>query len=195
MAGRRDYKAEYRRRQQLARERGFTGYWQARNAKRPRTTEGLARLPEAAREARKAAFRVVQIARQEKIPVEVAASRMGVPMAVVRYWAPEALAPATAGRTAVTKGDRLLRLRPVILEGSEGVEFIAIRGSRAADRAAAVFDVQWRYINGDASEAEVRRLAGLKVSGRPVESDPDRLEFIGVRGGFDADAVYRELVS
>ena len=44
MAGHRDYKAEYRRRQQLARERGFTSYWQARNATRPRTTEGLARL-------------------------------------------------------------------------------------------------------------------------------------------------------
>lgn len=194
MARRRDYQVEYRRRQELARQRGFSSYWQARHAKRPKSLEDLKELPLSARESRSEALRVVQVARQERIPADVAAARLGVPIGVVRFWVAEALEP-TAGRSAVKSADRLLRLRPMIREGGDDVEFVATRGSRVAQRATAVFDVQWRYIHGDASLEEVRGLAGSKVAGVPVESDPARLELIGLRGGFDTDAVYRELVA
>ena len=194
MARRRDYKAEYHRRQELAHQRGFSSYWQARHAKRPKSLKELAQLPPSARDSRSEALRVVQVARQERIPAEVAAARVGVPIAVVRFWAAEALEPKV-GRSAVRGADRLFRLRPMIREGGDEVAFVATRGSRVAQRATAVFGVQWRYIHGDASVEDVRSLAGVKVAGVVVESDPDRLDLIGLHGGFDTDAVYRELVS
>jgi hypothetical protein len=85
--------------------------------------------------------------------------------------------------------------RPVILEGGDGVELVIVREPRAADAASHAFRVQWAFIHGDASEGEVRQLAGVTVEGRPVEADPDRLEAIATRGGFDVDEVYRELAS
>jgi hypothetical protein len=113
----------------------------------------------------------------------------------VRWFAGEALGPTREGRTMPTKADRLVRLRPVFLEGSDRVEFVTVRGSRAADRVSTIFDVQWRYLHGDASVEEVRALAGRRTGGRLVEADPDRLDVIGALGEANPDEVYRELVS
>jgi hypothetical protein len=125
----------------------------------------------------------------------VAAQIQGVPMERVRWFAGEALGPTRRGRTMATKADRLVRLRPVFLEGSDRVEFVTVRGSRTADRVADIFDVQWRYLHGDGSADQVRALAGKRAGGQPVEADPDRLDIIGALGEANPDEVYRELVS
>jgi hypothetical protein len=196
VARQRDYKAEYRRRQELARKRGFPGYWQQRNAPRKLSGErDLRRLPEAAREGRRDALSVIHLARKTGAPVEAAARLQGVPMERVRWFAGDALAPTRRGRTMPTKADRLVRLRPVFLEGADRAEFVAVRGSGAAERVSAIFGVQWRYLHGDATEAEVRALAGKRAGGRPVEADPDRLDVIGALGEANPDEVYRELLS
>jgi hypothetical protein len=196
MARRRNYHAEYQRRQELARKRGFRSYWQARiTPRKPTGTDDFKRLPEAARLERSEALGVVTLARRERIPVEVAAARLRVPMSTVRWWAPGALGVTRAGRTMATKSDRLVRLRPIILAGADSAGFVAVRTSAAARKLDAWWDVQCRYINGDATDEEVRQLAGSKVHGRLIESDPRALDRVGHLRGFDLDTIYRELVS
>jgi hypothetical protein len=117
-----------------------------------------------------------------------------VPVESVHWWTPEALTPTSGGRTFARPGDRILRLRPLIVEGDSEVSFVAVRGSRAALRAEDAFDVQWRFITGEASEDELARLAGTRVGGRALELDPDRLEAIAAAGGVDVPEVYRGLL-
>jgi hypothetical protein len=190
----RDYQAEYQRRQRRARERGFSSYAQQRRfSPRLRSARDLGRLPEAAREARADALHVVRVARERGLTVEQAARQEPVPTHAVRWWGGDALLPTRQGSTLPRKGDRLLRLYPIFLDGGDGVEFIEIRGSHATDRAQRIFDVQYRFVDGNASEAEVRGLAGQKVAGRLVESDPDRLRAIADAGVYLPDA-YREVL-
>jgi hypothetical protein len=192
----RDYKAEYRRRQELARQRGFSGYWQQRTTPRRLRGEGdLRRLPEKARDGRRDALSVIHLARETGVSVEVAAELRGVPMQRVRWYAKDALGPTRNGRTMPTRADRIPRLRPVFVEGEDRAVFVTVRGSRAADRLADAFDVQWRYLHGDATDAEVRSLAGLRAGGHRVEADPRRLDVIGALGEPNPDEVYRELVA
>jgi hypothetical protein len=192
MSRRRDYKVEYRRRQQLARERGFSGYAQQRRfSPRLRRASDLGRLPETARAARSDALHVIAIARDRGVSIEEAARGERVPVHVVRWWGGDALSATRRGRTVPRKGDRLLRLYPVFLDGGDGVEFVEIRGSDAARRAQRIFDVQYRFIEGNASEAELRGIAGQQVGGRLVESDPERLRAIGERDGVDVVEAYR----
>jgi hypothetical protein len=196
MARKRDYKAEYRRRQELAQARGFKGYWQQRTTQRtPRGGGDLRRLPEKAREGRREALSVIHLAREMGVSVEVAAKLRGVPMQRVRWYAGDALGQTRNGRTMPTRADRMTRLRPVYVEGETTVQFVTVRGSRAADRLSDAFDVQWRYLHGDASGDDVRALAGLRAGGRLVEADPARLDVIGALGEPNPDEVYRELVS
>jgi hypothetical protein len=88
----------------------------------------------------------------------------------------------------------MLRVLPLILGGEDKVAFVAIRGSHAAARAQRIFDVQYRFIEGDASLDELENIAGLKVAGLVVESDPDRLEQLADRGDVDVVEAYRELL-
>jgi hypothetical protein len=83
----------------------------------------------------------------------------------------------------------------VILEGGDEVELVTVRGPLAADAAAHAFRVQWAFIHGDASESEVRQLAGVTVGGQAVEADPDRLEAVAMRGSLDVAEAYRKLLS
>jgi hypothetical protein len=195
MARKRDYRSEYRRREQRARELGFAGEWARRKApRRPRNVAEYALLPEAARSSRSASLSVVHRSRRGPMSVEESAAAAGVPMWEVRYWAADALQPTRRGRTLPRKGDRLLRLRPVMLEGESDVVFVAVRGSRAADRADAVFDVQWRVANDLADEFELEHIRGVRVAGRTVESDADRLRQLALAQAFNTDEVYREIV-
>jgi hypothetical protein len=195
MAKRRDYAAEYRRRQELAKERGFESYWQERRSpRRLIRSQDFSLLPERARDSRTKALRVVSLARDEKTTAEEVAGRLGVPMRDVRYWAREALRPTRHGKTLPTRGDRIARLRPVIFEGDDESSFVIVRGSRAAERADFVFDIQWRFIAGHAEEAELELIRGLRFGGRVVESDPDRLEFLGRAGAIDIGEAYRDVV-
>jgi hypothetical protein len=190
----RDYKAEYQRRQRLARGRGFSGYAQQRRfSPRLRRARDLGRLPEDARRVRSDALHVVAVARDRGISIEQAARAEGVPVHVV-WWAGDALAPKRRGRTLPRNGDRLLRVYPIFLDSGDGVQFVEIRGSHAARRAQRIFDVQYGFIEGNASEDELRALAGQRVAGRLVESDPDRLTAIGEADGMDIVEAYREVL-
>lgn len=193
MAGGRDYAAEYRRRKQRARELGFAGPRELAKARRPLRLADFGLLPDAARESRTAALRVVARARIEGTTVEATARELQVPMRVVRFWAGEALEPTRRGRTLPTPGDRLLRLRPLLVEGEDEVVFVAVRGSRAADRANRIFDVQWQYVSGRADESDLEEIRGLRVGGRTALSDPAQLAFLALANAIDPDIVYREL--
>ncbi len=126
------------------------------------------------------------------ISVEEAARENQIPIQVVHWWGREGLEPKRGGVTLPKRGDRLLRVRAIILDDGDGVEFISVRGSNAAYRAQQIFDVQYRFIEGTASESELAGIAGRKVAGRRVESDPDRLEAIAAAGDLDVIEAYRE---
>ena len=195
MARQRDYAAEYRRRQERAQERGFASYWQQRRA--PRHLSGaksLSLLPEKARQSRTDALRVVKLARSERTTIEDAASTLRVPLPTVCYWAGDALKPTRQGQTLPTRGDRLARLRPLIVEGESELSFVTVRGSKAADHADVVFDIQWRFLAGHASEAELEQIRGVRIGGRIVESDPDRLTLLARAGTVSVDEAYRDTV-
>jgi hypothetical protein len=191
----RDYKAEYRRRQELARMRGAKGYWQQRTTPRRPTGEQLKHVPESVRDARRAALSVIHLARETGVTVEQAALLSGVRMEVVRWYAGDALQPTRGRETFPTKRDRLQRLRPVYVEGETSIQFVVARGSSEADRLSRAFNIQWRYLHGDATDAEVRRLSGQRAGPYRVEADPSRLDVIGALGEANPDEVYRELVS
>jgi hypothetical protein len=195
MARKRDYAAEYQRRTQRARQLGFRSDSARRKAPRElRSLTDFARLPESARESRSRALGVIHRARTQHTTVEEQAIAAGVPMWELRYWATEALEPTRRGRTLPHEGDRLLRLRPLLVEGESEVVFVPVRGSRAADRADAVFDVQWRFVTGQIDESELEQIRGVRVAGRTVESDPDRLEYLANANAIDALEAYREIV-
>lgn len=195
MASKRDYKAEYRRRHQRARARGFSGYAQQRRfSAKLRSPKDLARLPESARSARSDALRVLNLSRVQGISIEQAAHEDMLPVDVVRFWAGDALEPKRRGLTLARRGDRMLRLRPIFLTGVDAVRFVAIHGSRASDRAGEIFDVQYRFIQGEASLDELAGIAGERVAGRTVEADPGRLITIGEVGGADIVEAYREVL-
>jgi hypothetical protein len=196
MARARDYKAEYRRRQQRARARGFTGYAQQRRfSPKLRRPSDFARLPQSARAARTDALRVLELAREQGITIEEAAHRDGTPAQVVRWWLPDALQPTRRDRTVPRRGDRELRLRAIVFQGDDRVEFAPVRGSRAAQRASRIFDVQWRYAHGQATEDELAMIRGQRVAGRTVESDPARLVAIAEAGSFDVEEAYRAVLA
>jgi len=190
----RDYRREYEERNRRAHERGFASYWKQRLAPRlPRRPADFGRLPEEARESRSAALGVVSRARDTGSSLEEAARELRVPMSVVRWWAPDAVGPTRHGRTFPTPADRLLRLRPVVVRG-KGLVFLPVRGSRQADLARAVWDVQWRFMHGEASVDELARVRDVRIAGEVVETDPDELERLGDSRRFDPDDPYREII-
>jgi len=181
MARPRDYSAEARRRNELARERGFRSYGAQRAAPRyPRSGREYGRLPEDARVVRSDALRVIDLADREGLSVQQAASRLGVPMRTVRYWAGEALGPSRHGRSSVTENDDLMRLRPIALDGR--LQFAPTANRREAREATHIFDVQWRYAHGRATRAELDRLPRTFM-GQRVLKDPDQLLRLGLAGG------------
>jgi hypothetical protein len=195
MARRRDYAAEYERRNLRARMLGFRGEAARRMAPRHlRSAKDFRLLPEAARESRSRVLSVVHRSRGDRTSVEEQAAAAGIEMWEVRYWAAEALERTRRGRTLPTVGDRLLRLRPLVVEGADELEFVLVRGSRAADEADRIFGVQWRFITGQADETELDSIGGARVGGRTAESDPGRLEFLALAGAIDTLEAYRELL-
>jgi hypothetical protein len=83
-------------------------------------------------------------------------------------------------------------MRPLFLVGEDAVNFIEVRGVRARQEAQRIFDVQYRFIEGDATVADLESLAGRRIAGRTVEADPLRLEQIADAGDADIPEAYRE---
>jgi hypothetical protein len=195
MARRRNYKEEYRRRSERAHDLGFASEWERRRAPRnPRGIEAYARLGEGPRGSRSAALAVVYSARSKGTTIEEEAGAAGVPVSWVKYWARDALGRTRNGRTLPRAGDRLLRVRPLVLEGDDEVVFVGVRGSRASDRADRVWDLQWRVANDMADESELGVIRGMRIAGRTVETDPERLHYLARAQALDTDEVYRGLI-
>lgn len=192
----RDHKAAYARRNQLAQQRGFHSYAQQRRYPRvPSNPPQLAVLPETARERRNDALAAVRLARSEQISLREAAVRQGVPMSAVTWWAEPALEAPRSAQPKVKRGDRLLRVHPLVVNGE--LTFIATRGSKAAAQARAAYRAQREFLEGrPGSQQALAHLTGVKINSHTVETDPDILETIARRGEFsDLADIYRAWVS
>jgi hypothetical protein len=190
----RNYSAETRRRNELAKQRGFTSYaQQRRHAGRVHSLGEFKTLPAPARERRNKALQVIERARAEKIPVSQAAAEQDVPLAAVRWWAGDALDHRRAPEPQAKRADRLIRIRPAIVDGK--VDLVITRGSNAARLADEAFATQVRYIQGNADPAELSRFRGKRVAGQVIETDPAALDEIARRGDLgDLPDMYRAVL-
>jgi len=192
----RDHKAAYARRNALAKQRGFRSYAEQRRFGRdPKNQADYAALPEFARGRRSDALDVLDTARRDKLTVEEAARRRGLPVAAVTWWAEPALEPRKAGAVRPKRGDRLLRVTPLIVEGE--VTFVTTRGSKAAATAQAAYRAQRESLEGKpGATAALARFNGVRVGGRLIETDRDVINEIGRRGELeDLAEMYRAWVS
>ena len=78
------------------------------------------------------------------------------------------------------------------MEGEDRVEFIEVPDEVERVLASRIFDVQYRFIEGKATERELQAIAGQKVAGRTVEADPLRLAQIADAGEADLPEAYKE---
>lgn len=163
--------------------------------RRPRTTAELMRLSAEARAVRADASSSVALARRRGISLDEAAFEVGVSIQAVMWWFPDAIGersgPGIGGKLMPTDADAGLRLRPVAV--NDEVTFVPALGSKSADRVASIFDVQWRWIQGRASESELAQLPATLGPGRRVVRDPAKLDELARQGAFDLADVYREL--
>jgi len=187
MARSRDYRAEFHRRNQLARERGFGNYWQQRKTGRTvGSKRDIQRLPVTANEARKEAARVVYLAHKGRISPEEAAERLNVPRARL-WWVDESLGPKKGGQSTLT-GKSPVVLRPLAIsdEGGATVDLVAVRGPIRLARVEKAFDIQWREATGGrATPEELSWLARVRITGIDVISDPAELHDVARRGQFE----------
>lgn len=188
--------AAQQRRNQLARQRGFTSYAQQRRYERVAANEtDLRRLPERARVRRAEALDVIHAARRRGVTVAEAAAELRVPLSAVAWWGAPALDNPRRREPGVLKSDRMLRAQPLIVEGA--VQIVTTRGSNAARKANQVFRAQREFIeNQPGAAAKLAALAGTRVGGYVVETDPAVLGEIGRRGELgDIAEMYRAWVS
>jgi hypothetical protein len=186
----------HKRRNQLARERGFSSYAQQRRYQRVAATEAqMRRLPPGARSRRAEALDVIGRARRENLPVAEAAADLNVPMSAVAWWGAPALENPRVRKPKVLKGDRMLRVHPLIVEGE--LQLVTTRGSQAARHASEAFRIQRAFIEGEpGAAAKLARLSGARVGGRTIETNPVLLDEIGRRGELgDIGEMYRAWVS
>ena len=190
MARPRDFPAEYRRRNHLARGRGFRNYWQQRNAPRyPRTGADLGRLPELARDRRSDAMHVLDVAARRGLTIEQAARGEHSPASLVEYYAGRGI-ERRRGVERPKANDDLLRLRPLVIDGE--FRFVEAHTRRSAAQAERIFDAQWRFAHGRATAEELAKLPRT-FHGRPVTRDAAELIRVANRGGLsDTIDAYRE---
>jgi hypothetical protein len=188
----RDYQAEFRRRNQIARERGFRSYGeQRRYARRLSRLDELISLPQRARDVRSDSLRAIDLARSEHISPQEAAARLGVRWSAVSWWGSEPLGRTHGGRTALTRRDAL-RMRPVVFQ--DGTEFVAVRGWKRKETER-IFGIQWGAAHGMATVEELDWLRGRKAAGRPVADTQEKLSELARRGEIDPVEAYRGLVA
>jgi hypothetical protein len=80
------------------------------------------------------------------------------------------------------------------MEGEDRVEFIEVPDEVERVLASRIFDVQYRFIEGKATDRELHAIAGQKVAGRTVEADPLRLALIADAGDADLPEAYNEVL-
>lgn len=184
MARDRDRGAEYRRRDQLARERGFGSFYEQRKAggAQVRGRADLERLPETAQLARRSALGTLADTRAG-IPFEQAARRNNITPQAARYWVGDELG---------TIADRTARQMVFYADGERVTA--TVRGSRAASTVGAYQAEIRRWLHtGDPSG--LARFKGVKVAGHVLETDPNAIARLARAGQLAVQDIYETVAS
>jgi len=189
MTRRRDHAAEQRRRNELARARGFRSRAEERKAPRRIKNAGdLNLLPDNAREQRRRSLQTVALMRENPaLSLDQAAKQTGATPTSVHWYADGALQREVSGSSA-TRGDRLYR--PMFVNSNGEVVPVDVRGSRKASELSRYhFAVEHYLATGD--DIPLLQFAGKSVGGLPYEIDGTVLEEMARRGQLNIDSIYQ----
>jgi hypothetical protein len=114
----------------------------------------------------------------------------------IRKHRPGAVRMGPSGRLIANPTDRGKRIRPLAVEGDVG--FVIVRGSEVAKRANSVWKIQYAFAQQPTPENEraLTKLAGTRLGGHTVETNPDTILTLADAGAFgelDMAEAYREL--
>ena len=99
-----------------------------------------------------------------------------LPADVVRYWAGEGLQPTRSeAHVRSTRRPDAASAADHPRGATTGCGSSRSAATGPTERAQRIFDVQYRFIQGEASLDELESIAGGRVAGHEVESNPDRL--------------------
>jgi len=184
----RDNAAEQRRRNELARRRGFQSRAEERKyGRHMATTSDLNRLPVAAQLQRERSLRVIASMRHDRrLSLSEAARREGTtPEAVA--WFGEGSVTKANGRWRVSDADRLLRTMFIYSDGQ--VVDVDVRGSRKASEIGQYFNAIRRfYYKGD--DTALQYFEGRSVAGHVYETNLDALEEMARRNVLSIEDIY-----
>jgi hypothetical protein len=139
------------------------------------------------REARDRALEAVVLMRREGLTLTSATIRAGTTPNTVLKYARTALTRRPDGLYGAKPADPLFRRMRIL--SLEGVISVDIRGSRVAALAGEHASAIHHFLaTGD--DRRLRPLAGKRVAGVPLETDPDAIEAWGRRGVLDFEDIY-----
>lgn len=189
MARRRDHRAEQRRRNELARARGFRSRAEERKFTRHvDNRRDLERMPVRARKQRGNALRALSYMREDRsIGIVEAAGQAGTTPEAVTWYAGEGL-ERHGGALRAKAGDRLYR--PMVVNSDGQMVAVDVRGSRKASEVSA-YHRAVRYYLETGDDDSLRQFAGKSVAGVPYETDPDVLEEMARRHQLDVESIYQ----
>jgi hypothetical protein len=189
MARKRDNRAEQRRRNELARARGFRSRAEERKfARRIGNRRDLDRLPVRAREQRGHALRALSFMREDpSMGLAAAARQAGTAPEAVFWYVGEGL-ERERGNWRAKGGDRLYRAMVVNSDGQ--MVAVDVRGSGKASEVSAYHRAVRHYLEtGDYYDLD--RFADKSVGGVPYETDPSVLEEMARRRQLDIESIYQ----
>ena len=189
MARRRDFAAEYRRRNQLAITRGFKSYVEQRRfSRRIKNRADLDALPSSAYDERQRALIVLSSMRDNsRLSLSAAARQEGTTPDAVRWFVGDAI-EKRQGRWRARPADRLYRAMFVFSNGQ--IVPVDVRGSRKASELARYHQAVRHFLNtGDGTL--LTAFEGRSVAGRPYETDLDVLEEMARRHQLDIESIYQ----
>lgn len=185
----RNFRADYERRNELAKLRGFSSYGQQRRSSpQIRNDKDLGALPPDAREQRERSLRALSEARNNpNLSLTEAAASAGTSVEAISYFAGPAL-ERRDGRLSVKSGDRLYRSMKINSGGQTVI--VDVRGSRKATLVAEYHLAVNQYLATGEVEG-LRRFEGKSVGGRTLETNPDVLDDLGRRGELNNESIYK----
>jgi hypothetical protein len=180
--------SERQYRNALARRAGHRSWHaQQRARKDVRSAEQWRALRLSERAARDRALETVVLMRRERMTLTSAAMRAGTTRNTVLKYARTALARRPDGRYVAKRADRLFRRMRVL--SPDGVTSVGIRGSRAAALAGEHASAIHHFLaTGD--DSRLRPVAGKRVAGVVLETDPTAIEAWARRGVLDFEDIY-----
>ena len=178
----------HQRRNQLARQRGFSSYSQQRGHSREVTNRAdLDSLPPDAQEMRLRALDAIADARRSGSSLDDAAWRALIDPQAVAFWAPDAVTRSGAG-WRVASADRMFR--PMFVYSGGRRHLIDVRGSRVASQVGLYHSAVGHYLStGDSSR--LARFGGVRVAGVELETNPEVIDQLARRGVFEFETIYQ----